>query len=168
MPLPIWYLSFKECHGREPEKDELTLDQKSSLFTCCMKNRSAAIRSSENKRESYEVLKSLERDPALWHKLRADLDLVDRQRLEINDNELGELSEPLRSEIPEGHSKSFMRMMLEHGTDQLLQKIKDHVDEYYASNEKEHWDRILREVVGIEGDLDQLSIIFESMGGDQR
>lgn len=156
MPLPFWYLDFKDRYRREPKSDELTLDQRSSLFKCCMKNRSAAIRRSEIGIESYELIKSLERDPSLWHKFRASLD--GRPESELL----------LRCGISEKLSKFFMRMMLEYGPDHLLEKIKNHIDIHYnseaASDEKKYWDNILREVVGVEGDLDQMSIVFESIG----
>ena len=125
MPLPVWYLEFKKEHGREPAPNEMRGDQRRILRECCVENLERARRGQERRIAWEEVLAKIEADPTTWHEIREELELF-------------------------GYSRAFMEMLMREGPDALLKRVREAV-EFLDGGAPEHWERVLRDVVGLEG-----------------
>lgn len=70
MPLPVFYLDFREEHGRDPLPREMTVEQRRSLLECCKQNRDNAAVVAKYRLQLAEV----DADPSRLHEMVAELD----------------------------------------------------------------------------------------------
>lgn len=69
MPIPIFFIEFKQEHARNPLPHEMTVQERAALLECCLFNRNQCVKNAFLLLGLREIAEAVDKDPNAWFDL---------------------------------------------------------------------------------------------------